>query len=817
MSRKKSKSKIMNFKNKYFTNWTLLTAIFFFSTASLFAHFGPRSPLGGVVSCAITHNGIVYLGTTEGGVFESTNAQITTWRARPVGLLTGKISALTHSGSYLFAGTVDGGVYIFDGFVGNDRYWNKVNNGLTNLQIKSLVAVDSITILAGTDGGGLFKTTNKGASWTAVNDALISGSVVTGMIKAGSRIILTTLTGGVFASDNDGNSWTDFNDANTLNITGTVALSYNETTDELLVLNNDGLFISATATSATNPVYSSAQTNLPAGTEIRAMSNNGTDWYLATDLGVYTSASSAINWSDINTGFSSTDATAIVALPATIVAAIYKEGIYKTESTSINWALTNLGFNNPVTHTMVALGDTIVVAVTENGVYVSTAIGTAPSYVQSNTGLTDSTNVNDVIFAENILLAATANGGVFLSSNLGATWVAINMGLSNLNIAKLFYANGKLYALSASGNLYASDLNVNNWTALQNGLPGGAMPTSMAFQGNNIILGTLGNGVYIKDHSGTTWSPFNTGLTNLNVTSVTASAGKFYAGTDGDGVFVSDVNTANWSATAQTTIPHTTLMGLDGSKIQAMESYAGYVYAGYKGGLLTTSDEGATWVEAGNQFNLPSFTNVNKISFVSTRVFVTTDNNGPYANSLSELETLPNALVLSDYVFNVPEDANTNFVSVTSNVPWTVSSDQPWLTANVASGIRNENFGIEAAENTGLPRTGVITLSSDSLSQVVTITVNQDGATGITENTKLSAQVKVLPNPNNGSFTLDFSTMNAVVNRVSVFDVNGRLLSQSEVFSPSLMLPFTVQFPSGNYFIRLDTDKGSAFQKLIVY
>ena len=81
-------------------------------------------------------------------------------------------------------------------------------------------------------------------------------------------------------------------------------------------------------------------------------------------------------------------------------------------------------------------------------------------------------------------------------------------------------------------------------------------------------------------------------------------------------------------------------MGLDGSKIQDMAYYAGYIFASYKGGLLATSDNGQTWIAGGNQFNLPSYTSVHKISFVTTRVFVSTEFNSLYSNALSELPTV---------------------------------------------------------------------------------------------------------------------------------------------------------------------------------
>jgi len=149
-----------------------------------------------------------------------------------------------------------------------------------------------------------------------------------------------------------------------------------------------------------------------------------------------------------------------------------------------------------------------------------------------------------------------------------------------------------------------------------------------------------------------------------DVTSVTASGNKIYIGTDGAGVLVSDSTLANinWSATSSTqnAISHTSLLQLNGTKIQAMGTYAGYVWASYKGGLLATSDGGATWITGGNQFNLPSYTDVKKITFVTTRVFVSTENNGLYSNALSEIPTITTG------VFNGTK-TNTTALSVSPN------------------------------------------------------------------------------------------------------------------------------------------------------
>ncbi len=620
------------FKKQLLHVFTLLT-IFLLASNTLFAHFGSKGPFGGSVSVAIAHDSTVYLGTFTGGVYESTNSTLTAWRARPVGLGSGQITALAHSGSYLFAGTADDGVYIFNGYIGSDRYWNKINNGLASLQIRSLVALDSITLLVGTAGGGLYKTTNKGATWTSVSSPSLNGKNITALVKAANRIVLTTLDGGVFFSTDNGSNWTSLNDAHTLNVGGTVSLSYNAATNELAVINNNGLFVLANASTTTTANYTAAQAGLPTGIALRSIANNGTNWYLATDQGVFTTTTSLVSWTATNAGLPGTDVTAVVNFRTDLIAGVRKEGIFKSSANNVGWVRRNTNFNNLATYAMEASGDKVIIAATENGVFVSRDLASA--YVRANTGLTDSLNVTYLRFFGANLYASTRNAGIFVSADTGRTWQALNSGLINLNIKKIFASNTDLYLLDSSNGLfhYAS----SGWTSIQAGLPTNAEPTSMTFYGSKVLLGTLGQGVFTREAANGSWSAANTGLSNLRVTSVTTNGSKIFAGTDGAGVFVAEPDASNWNQAAPTSIAHTVTMGLDGTKIQDMGYYAGYVFASYQGGLLATSNNGSTWIAGGNQFNLPSYTNVWKIAFVTTRVFVSTEHNSLYSNALSEL------------------------------------------------------------------------------------------------------------------------------------------------------------------------------------
>ena len=617
-----------NQKNKHLMQ--LLSALFLLISVSSQAHFGSKGPYGGSVSCSLVKETNVYMGTLDGGVYESTNSKLLAWRARPVGLKSGKITALAHTGKYLFAATADSGVFVFTGFVGSDRYWKKANNGIGSLQITSLYAVDSSTVLAGTLANGIYKTTDKGANWVSVGASLLHFEI-TGFVQAGNRIIHTS-DGGMWASDDQGSTWFDFTDVYTDDIKAS-AISYNSVNHQILISNADGLYTADSADVTSMPMYINAQNGLPAQTMVRAIANDGNNWYIATDKGVFTSSCLSINWTAVNTGLPTNDINSIVYIQNRLLAGTHKEGIYKSPSASIAWIANNTSFNNVQTFSMITGGASTVIAATEKGVFVSNDL--ANIYKAGNKGLLDSLHVNDLAFSQANLLAATKNAGVFISADTAKTWSPFNSGLGSMVITKIFTNGNEKFVLTSSGHLYRYD--GTSWVMDHIGVPSASVITSMAFFGNKMILGVLGKGVYVKSVSGMTWNAFNTGLSDLNVTSLTQLGAKIFAGTDGSGVFVSDTANANWSATSSTVIPHTSLMSLNAGRIQAMAQYGAYVFASYKGGLVASSDNGATWIAGGNQFNLPSFTDVKKISFVTTRVFVTTENNGLYSNALSEL------------------------------------------------------------------------------------------------------------------------------------------------------------------------------------
>jgi hypothetical protein len=127
------------------------------------------------------------------------------WSQANTGLPDTTVIAFAVSGTNLFAGTDGGGVYLSTNYGTN---WIRVNDGLTDGYVNAL-AVCGTNLFAGTYTG-VFRSTNSGANWTHVNaglaDNLISAFAVSGTnIFAGADV-------GVFLSTNGGANWTQIND-----------------------------------------------------------------------------------------------------------------------------------------------------------------------------------------------------------------------------------------------------------------------------------------------------------------------------------------------------------------------------------------------------------------------------------------------------------------------------------------------------------------------------------------------------------------------------------------------------------------------------
>ena len=116
-----------------------------------------------------------------------------------------KVNTLAICDSSIYAGTEGDGIFVS---TDNGENWVSINNGLQNKVVHSIF-VNGKTIFAGTEGGASYST-NNGLNWSTINSGLAGKGVWSFAINnfmPGNSIIFAGTWSGIYTSTNNGTSW----------------------------------------------------------------------------------------------------------------------------------------------------------------------------------------------------------------------------------------------------------------------------------------------------------------------------------------------------------------------------------------------------------------------------------------------------------------------------------------------------------------------------------------------------------------------------------------------------------------------------------
>lgn len=219
----------------------------------------------------------------------------------------------------------------------------------------------------------------------------------------------------------------------------------------------------------------------------------------------------------------------------------FSNGVYLSTNNGSTWTELTTGTGISFVNTITISGANIYVG-TKTGIYVSknngsnwTSLITAPPD-PSTTGSFFSVAVN----GSNIFATSFAVG-VYRSTDGGAQWTLTTNGLTNLGLISITTnGNNIIASTSNSGGSFISTNTGTNWNPI-------TLPTTSSFAtiGVNSYAATI-SGVYSSSDNGNSWILQNTGLGNLNVSTILGSGNNLFAGAFGS-VFLSS-NGGVWTS-----------------------------------------------------------------------------------------------------------------------------------------------------------------------------------------------------------------------------------------------------------------------------
>jgi len=298
----------------------------------------------------------------------------------PSGDINSVVVSPISGGTILFAATYDG-VWRSTDF---GTSWVAVDSGLTNPLVESLAVSPGgtgATSIFAAGFSGIFRTTNNGASWTAVGpvdpnvhprilDVYPATSGVTKLLSTDSNVE------GIILATDTSKSWTHISLGLTTTSVGGVAFFPNGASGLSLFASTFGSG-AALYCSTNNGVNWTKITNGMTNSYVYALNqfpngSGGTNLFAGTPGGIFLSTNNGTTWTASSAGLTGNyvyvTGFAYSSLPASganIFASTYRGGVFRSTDNGTNWSTVNTGLTNTHVYYLVVVG-TYLMAMTDD-------------------------------------------------------------------------------------------------------------------------------------------------------------------------------------------------------------------------------------------------------------------------------------------------------------------------------------------------------------------------------------------------------------------------------------------------------------------
>ena len=456
-------------------------------------------------------------------------------------------------------------------------------------------------------GGGVFKSTNQGKSWSPVNNGLTFmevNALAIARFGGGTLLYAGTLYGGVYRTKNGGATWIQVNNG-------------------LANLN-----VNALAVDPKNP-----------GTV-----------YAGTDGGVFLTTNGGATWTAVNSGLTSPPVLSLAFDPvfSRVYAGTQLDGVFETTNGGLSWHTLNCGLSPNTTVFALEINPNlpgVLNAGTNAGFYSRSLVGIPwPCWLKQSGGLflpVVLSIASDPNSPFAIYIGTFFPAKILVTLNLGASWVntlyaaspaaypwalavdplqgdlyagtttlgffgyaggiwtQMNQGLTANNVNGIALAQSNpdvIYAATQNNSMYKSLDGGNTWTSLPITL--GPRGYSVAVDPTDPDIAYAGmDGLFKTTNGGTTWFLASSGINfpdQINAIAIDPTMPQtLYAATCCDGIFKSTNGGASWNqALFGTSLSH------DFRAIAIDPLVPSTVYIGGPlSGVVKSTNGGATWTQ----------------------------------------------------------------------------------------------------------------------------------------------------------------------------------------------------------------------------
>ncbi|HUQ04163.1 MAG TPA: hypothetical protein VM261_16805 [Kofleriaceae bacterium] len=516
-----------------------------------------------------------------------------TWEPASTGVWGGPLYAVVAAGtSSAYAGTAGGVFRSTD----SGATWTAASSGLVVNGATYGLAVDpqNPQRLYATSGSGLFVTTNGGTSW-AVAGGLTQSTMCVSVAPSSSSVVYACGNTHVQRSLDGGATWSA---VYALDGTNNIAISAQDP-NVAYVSSQYGLYKTVNGGSSWSQVYAS-----PVGWVAIDPSNASIAYITYSTTGAWKTTNGGTSWSPLNTnGLTPTRMFVHPTTPATVYATTWN-GVYRSIDAGASWSQVSNGipsFAKDVYALAFRPGNSseMLAGTRETGIYKTT--NAAASWSESDIGFAAYTTS---FIAPHPTIAGTVfmsvrSLGLWKSVDHGATWTLASTGLpetpqrhSPMSIVFTPGTPSTMYAGMPGSNtsVYKSTDGGASWLPSANGIPTDRLIHAMTIDPAapaTVYAGTW-DGVYRSTNAGASWSLLNSGLTNPYVAALAPLGGAIYAGTQ-TGVFRSADGGGTWSP-VNTGLPS----NLGAARLVA-DPTEGALFVQTYSETYRTTDAGATW------------------------------------------------------------------------------------------------------------------------------------------------------------------------------------------------------------------------------